>query len=878
MMLRMRKTILVGLLVCLVSAAPAALAAEGDLPLTPWPRSVERGVGEMRIAGGGRIITNDKALTPLADVLAEEVLLTTGVRMQAGTGPGRAGDIVLERRAKLQGDNHKLVVSDRATITAGTYNAAALGTATLIQLLKTGDGGVTAPRVAIDDGPQIAYCAAMLDIARRYYPIESLKQAVRIARFYKIRYIQLHMTDDQAWMFPSTAFPQLGKHNAQLDGSRKPAYSLAELRELVAFADARGVTLVPELEAPGHSGQLRGTLPEIFNYKHEGKFLTQETINMVGERSYEALDKIIGEMSQVFKSSPFFHVGFDEYSISGLETLDEVKEFLAKHRMTGGHEVLNYFQNRVQEIVRKHGKRMSAYDGVLGPVAPKKDLIVTVWAPGGGAEVFTNKGYAINQMPWSPPGPYFDPHNVSGVNLKHGDPLMHGAIAPLWEAGPEQMIPVLRNGASLRNEPAWNPQCKRGLADFLLRQRATEGKLDRLLAGFTFEMKGIASPLTYLRVEPMFEESVVLNLVGARDPSKVHFTVDGSEPTEASPRWAGPLTIERTTVLKARYIAGDAPKDALTLVIPLGKAPTVKTSARGATVTVSPQPGSYYGPGPQGMTDGLLGAQMNAGAPGWIGWNATPVELVIDQGKAVEVSSLSVHCMRADYGVEMPGEVAYSISDDGKAFTPLATVERAAGAKANGWFTATVPPESPVKARYIKAVCTPLPGAHWIFIDEFAVNAPVVGPNFRHAAVGKPVSLENQPHEIYMLPGVEGMTDGRVGGTADFLNPQWIGIDGKNFVATIDLGAATAIRRVGANFMRYARVGVYVPVSMEVSVSDDGKTFRSIGSVKSKQEAKAAVIETLAVDVKDVKARYVRVTAPTNGLWIFADEVFVNPQ
>jgi hexosaminidase len=860
-----------------VAIFAAAASADPALPLTPWPRSVKTSPGSLTLASGSRVVTSDKALTPLANLLADEIFITTGRRLAVAAGVPADGDIHLVLDAKLERDHHTLTVAGRAVVTGGNHTAVALGTATLLQLLRDEAGGLVLPRVAIDDGPQIPYCAVMIDIARKHHPIESLRQYIRICRFYKIRYIQLHMTDDQMWMFPSTAFPERGKRNSPLGGGGPvPPYTLKELRELVAFADARGVTLVPELELPGHSGQLRGTLPGIFHYRqNDGKLLTQETVNMVGDKAYAAIETIIGEMSDVFRSSPYFHVGFDEASIAGIEKLDEVKAFMAGHHMTAGHEVLNYFQNRVQSFVTKNGKRLSVWDANIGPVAPPKDLIVSVWNPGGGADVFVGKGYAVNQMPWSPPSPYFDPHNVNGVNLKHGDPLLHGHIYPIWESGPEQALPLLRANASVRNEPAWNPECNRGLADFLARQHATAGRLDRLLAGFTFEMKGAIDPQTYLRLDPMFEKAIDLNLVGQVKPEDVRYTLDGGEPTAQSPRWAGPLSVGTTLTLKARRFDAGAPPDTATLVIPLSKAPTIQTAARGAAVTIKPEKPGYFGPGAKGMTDGLLGVDANFTSPGWVGWNATPVEITIDQVRAVEISTLAVHCMRADFGLEFPGEVAYSASDDGKSWKPLATVRRDAGVKGLGWFRADV---APVKVRYLRAVCTPLPGAHWIFIDEFAVNPPPMAPNLKHAAMGKPVTLAHPPSETYNLPGVAGLTDGFTGPTADFLNPQWIGIEGKPFIATIDLGAATEVRRVGASFMRYQRAGIYVPVQLEVSVSDDGTSFRTIGTAKSRRENKPNLLETLAVDVTAVKARFVRVAAPTSGLWIFADEVFVNPE
>src|SRR4030095_5015159 len=119
--------------------------------------------------------------------------------------------------------------------------------------------------------------------------------------------------------------PQLGSKNFAWAGGAKPAvYRLDELKDLVAYADVRAVTLVPEMETPGHSGQLRGTLPGVFGYRDaSGKTITPGVLNMVSERSFEALETLVKEISEVFRSSPYFHVGCDEASVEEVEGLPQ---------------------------------------------------------------------------------------------------------------------------------------------------------------------------------------------------------------------------------------------------------------------------------------------------------------------------------------------------------------------------------------------------------------------------------------------------------------------------------------------------------------------------------------------------------------------------
>jgi hexosaminidase len=125
---------------------------------------------------------------------------------------------------------------------------------------------------------------------------------------------------------------------------------------------------------------------------------------------------------------------------------------------------------------------------------------------------------------------------------------------------------------------------------------------------------------------------------------------------------------------------------------------------------------------------------------------------------------------------------------------------------------------------------------------------------------------------------VQGLTDGFIGRSPDFLNLQWLGVEARNFDATIDLGRALDIREVGAHFLQSVRLGIRIPPVMDVLVSSDGKEFRTVASVSHTPDDRPAYMRTLRVKLKGVTGRFVKVVGHNPGSWLFADEVFVNPE
>ncbi len=214
-------------------------------------------------------------------------------------------------------DAHAIAVDRQAVVTGFDYRAD--GRKGVQPFCSCSAGRTVAfgiPRLTIKDWPHADYCGVLLDVARQDHPIEAIKKVVQLCRFYKARYLQLHlMTTIRAGPFrpPNTRTAGVGKLRGPW-GSSTRVYKLEELKDLVAYADARGVTIVPELEVPGHSGAAARSAPEVFDAinPESRQPVGIGCMNMSSETLYPALDAIIGEMCDVFQSSPYFHIGGDE--------------------------------------------------------------------------------------------------------------------------------------------------------------------------------------------------------------------------------------------------------------------------------------------------------------------------------------------------------------------------------------------------------------------------------------------------------------------------------------------------------------------------------------------------------------------------------------
>jgi hexosaminidase len=472
--------------VCLIWAAATQSSAQesrtddagkGGVKIIPAPRLLVMSSGPMAL--GDQIVADGPALRPLAGIVQGEIQLLTGKRLSVTTETPRAGDIVLKLDAALAGETYRIEVKDTATVSGGNYAAIAFGTVSLLQSVAMEQGKPALPGITVRDEPAVGFRGLMVDAARQWHSVGTLKQIIELCRWYKIRQLQIHFTDDQSFTFPSTAFPKLQTPERH--------YTVEQLRELEAYARDRGVEILPELETPGHASAMVKQMPEVFaNNPPSGNVICPGR-----EETYRALDTLIGEMTDIFRTTPYFHIGADEVGMDPWKACKDCQACMAAQKLDDVKELYRYFVVRVNEIVKKRGKKMIVWEGFHkdGKTEIPRDVTVMVFeslyniAPdliGQGYSVINTSWqplYVVNQRNWSPEYIYgwnmYRWENWWDQSKAFKNPItvaptkmVLGAEICAWEQPEKAEIPSLRLRLAALSERLWNPDAGRDYKDF----------------------------------------------------------------------------------------------------------------------------------------------------------------------------------------------------------------------------------------------------------------------------------------------------------------------------------------------------------------------------------------------------------------------------
>lgn len=541
-----------------------ASAEQGAPPFIPMPTSFEMGQGALELKADGRIIASEEELMPLAKVFALELKAAAGLSLKVCEGWAQAtpctlpaaGDLVLALDPKAPEGGYLLDVTDRVEIRGHDYRGTAAGTVTILQAIETGEfTPVSLPRVTVRDEPRVDYCGITLNVAEREYPIEQLRECIPLCRFYKVRYLHLRLTDDAAWTFPSTKYPQLGTKNPGTPNGGPPAprYRLEDLTNLVHYADTLGVTLVPEIQMPGHSRIITGMLPEF------GPDIGM--MNITRDAVFPVLSNILSEVAQVFASSPYIHIGGDEADFTKWVTLPEATNHVEK---TGWDppEILCRFFIRMNDMVKGLGKRTIMWEGFEPNDKCKVPADVIVMSrdnPACPAEALIRDGYSIINCPrrfsasWESWGLY----TCNGAAL----PTNAAVIGASWVVGANPSISPLEliRHAGRLSDRTWNVSTNWTSADFKRRLARTDKVADRILYRFSWRLVG-----PHVSGATTFKGATRLEAGPYAKDEVLRYTIDGSEPTAQSPVCRSIIELEATTRMKARVFDSDGKPVGLT--------------------------------------------------------------------------------------------------------------------------------------------------------------------------------------------------------------------------------------------------------------------------------------------------------------------------
>jgi hexosaminidase len=348
----------------------------GELQLIPLPRTVSKGVGHLHFESDSRIAVSAET-EAVGELLASSLRPSTGWPWAVARGGARPGDIVLEvdsSRDDLGQEGYVLLVDDRhLTVRAAAAAGVFWGTQTLLQLLppeiesdETTDGVVwRAPMVVIEDQPRFEWRGVMLDVARHFFTIDDVKRLIDLAARYKLNRFHLHLTDDSGWRIEIESWPRLTTLGATTDYTGGPGgyYTQEELADIAAYARARFVTLVPEIDIPGHTNAALASYAEL-NENGEPTELTptvpigSTSLWIGGPDTERFVDDVIREVAAVVPG-PYLHIGGDETYTA------EPEDYAA-------------FIQMAQGIVESHGKTMIGWDEI-GSVDLDPPFVIQYW-------------------------------------------------------------------------------------------------------------------------------------------------------------------------------------------------------------------------------------------------------------------------------------------------------------------------------------------------------------------------------------------------------------------------------------------------------------------------------------------------------------------
>ncbi|WP_431223953.1 beta-N-acetylhexosaminidase [Serratia sp. L9] len=359
----------------------------GDLPLMPWPQQVELAQPQGKLVLDHRLAINVQG-DDLGDAQArwrDRLAMQTGWTLSPqGEKNGAATiDIIIKHQVAAQplpdsDESYRITVTPQgATLNANTRFGALRGMETLLQLVQTDGENTFIPLVSITDVPRFPWRGVLLDSARHFLPLEDILRQLDGMSAAKLNVFHWHLTDDQGWRFASERYPKL-----QQLASDGHFYSREQMQQVVAYATARGIRVVPEIDLPGHASTIAVAYPELLSapgpYQMERRWgVHKPTLDPANDQVYQFVDGIIGELTAIFPD-PYLHIGGDEVDATQWKESKAIQAFMQQNQLADTHALQAFFNQKLEKILEKHQRRMVGWDEIYHPTLPRT-IVIQSW-------------------------------------------------------------------------------------------------------------------------------------------------------------------------------------------------------------------------------------------------------------------------------------------------------------------------------------------------------------------------------------------------------------------------------------------------------------------------------------------------------------------
>ena len=500
-------------------------------------------------------------------------------------------------RASASAESYSLdVTPQRVLVSAGNERGLFYGAVTLWQLATQddGDGGtIRIPALHIDDSPRFAWRGLMLDSARHFQSVDEIKQLLDAMALHKLNTFHWHLTDDQGWRLQIRKYPKLteiggcripaGDGGIDPQGKPKPYcgyYTQEQVRDIVRYADALHITVVPEIDIPGHAQAAVAAYPQLGSVEGVTRTSSDWGVNPylfnAEEDTFRFLEDVMAEVVELFPGR-YVHVGGDEAFKRQWQQSPRIQARMRELGVGDETQLQGYFVKRMETFLEAHGRRLIGWDEILESDLPADATVMSWRGLEGGIEA-ARKGHDVVMSPSSdlyldylqtdspdePPGrpatidlrKVYDfepvPAALSSTDARH----ILGLQANTWT---EHMRTFARVEHAIFPriaavaETGWSPKARKNYADFLSRLPAQLRRYRAL--GIDYAQTPFAVRIDGMQPQGSSKLTVVLS--NPLQFGDIRYTTDGGTPTPSSPHYDAPLSLEMPVrVRAAAFVVG----------------------------------------------------------------------------------------------------------------------------------------------------------------------------------------------------------------------------------------------------------------------------------------------------------------------------------
>ncbi len=362
------------------------------------------------------------------------------------------------------------------------------GLETVLQLLDADKDGYFIYGAEINDRPRFTWRGLLIDVCRHFMPVEVIKRNLDGMAAVKMNVLHLHLSEDQGFRVESKIFPELHR-----SGSDSKFFTQCQVKDIIQYADERGIRILPEFDIPGHATSWFVSHPELASapgpYTIERRWGIKDPVfNPTIDTTYRFLDRFLGEMAALFPDE-YLHIGGDENNGKHWDANEQIQQFMTENNIADNHELQTYFNNKILEILTKHGKKMVGWDEILQTGMPA-NIVIQSWrgtesliesARKGYMGILSN-GYYIDLMH---PASYHysnDPLPENSELTSEEKKLILGGEATMWAelVTPETVDSRIWPRTAAIAERLWSPSGIRDIDDMYRRLETISFRLEEL--------------------------------------------------------------------------------------------------------------------------------------------------------------------------------------------------------------------------------------------------------------------------------------------------------------------------------------------------------------------------------------------------------------